>query len=136
MKKWTTPITEVQDFVANEYVAACWGVECANADLWDQGIISMGQHHNPEACGDITNQSIQQLDDGSFRIVELKGNRGLTGTIYSDSSYTNGSATISESQVEALAGKTIYWTTTYWGVTYKHKGTVHLSDEGRTSKHS
>lgn len=41
MKKWIRPLTEVQDFVANEYVAACgesgttYKFDCnANGDLW------------------------------------------------------------------------------------------------------
>ena len=28
MKSWVKPVTEVQKFEANEYVAACWGVGC------------------------------------------------------------------------------------------------------------
>ena len=42
MKSWVKPVTEVQKFEANEYVAACWGVGCdvSWSNDYEKGMVS------------------------------------------------------------------------------------------------
>ncbi len=55
MKSWVKPVTEVQKFEANEYVAACWGVGCDvswsnDYEKW-QGDYDNGVTHSSAHCG-------------------------------------------------------------------------------------
>lgn len=138
MKTWIKPITEVQDFVANEYVAACWGIECQVPQMSSNGNFGVG-YHREETCGQKSHQSIRDKADGTFEIAEVNHdmtNRDLIATIYPDGWNGKGYSSISLDQVESLNGKTIYWSTTLSGlVTYRHQGTVEFV-EGKSTNHS
>lgn len=135
MKTWMKPITEVQDFVANEYVAACWGVECVVPQMDINGDWGVGTHRE-ETCGQKDNQSIREVSEGVFQIAEVNHdmtNRDLVATIYPNGFNNEGVSTITLDQVKSLNGKTIYWSTRFWGTTYRHEGIVQFDDASRTN---
>lgn len=136
MKTWMKPITEVQDFVANEYVAACWGVECVVPQMDINGDQGVGIHREA-TCGQKDNQSIREVSEGVFQIAEVNHdmtNRDLVATIYPNGFNNEGVSTITLDQVKSLNGKTIYWTTKLTGlVTYRHQGVVQFDDASRTN---
>lgn len=122
--KWITPRTEIETFVPDEYVAACWGVGCniTAANAYEERI------HNPEEhrigyCERSNNQVIiDQNEDGTADYMEERGTDGL-GTlrciIYQDASYS----TLRDIST-VKPGNLIFWTTTAGGRTWHHQGTV------------
>ena len=114
MRRWVKPRTEVQKFEANEYVAACWGVQCdvdwANKYEIREGDYDRGVTHDMAHCGNAANQVIYDYDDnGTADAMIEEGTNGLGNlrcTIYEDSNY---SQQIDVSLVKS--GDTIYWTT-------------------------
>ena len=131
-KTWEHPAILVQQFEANEYVAACWGVGCSvnDANSIEQ---SMGNYnsnslyHDADHCGLSGNQVIyDDNNDGvADRMVEV-GTDGLG--ILPCTIYTNNSYTTQKSIDSVKAGDTIYWTTSAgsgWNKkTWHHVGTV------------
>ena len=66
-KRWETPKAMVDEFEANEYVAACWGVECdikwSNSyEMWE-GDYRNGVTHTSDHCGNSSNQVIFDDND-------------------------------------------------------------------------
>ena len=127
-KTWAFPLVCVQQFEANEYVAACWGVGCNTAEanrieknlgIYQPGVLD----HSSDHCGLSGNQVIyDDNNDGTAdRMVEVgtDGLGTLNCTIYTDSSY---STPMSVSSVST--GQTIYWTTSAGNKTWHHVGTV------------
>ena len=127
-KTWAFPLVCVQQFEANEYVAACWGVGCSvdeanrierNLGIYQPGVLD----HSSDHCGLSGNQVIyDDNNDGTAdRMVEVgtDGLGTLNCTIYTDSSY---STPMSVSSVST--GQTIYWTTSAGNKTWHHVGTV------------
>lgn len=127
-KTWAFPLVCVQQFEANEYVAACWGVGCNTAEanrieknlgIYQPGVLD----HSSDHCGLSGNQVIyDDNNDGTAdRMVEVgtDGLGTLNCTIYTDSSY---STPMDVSSVSA--GQTIYWTTSAGNKTWHHVGTV------------
>ena len=127
-KTWAFPLVCVQQFEANEYVAACWGVGCSvdeanrserNLGNYQPGVLD----HSSDHCGLSGNQVIyDDNNDGTAdRMVEVgtDGLGTLNCTIYTDSSY---SVPMDVSSVRT--GQTIYWTTSAGNKTWHHVGTV------------
>ena len=127
-KTWAFPLVCVQQFEANEYVAACWGVGCSvdeanrierNLGIYQPGVLD----HSSDHCGLSGNQVIyDDNNDGTAdRMVEVgtDGLGTLNCTIYTDSSY---STPMDVSSVST--GQTIYWTTSAGNKTWHHVGTV------------
>lgn len=126
--KWITPRTEIETFVPDEYVAACWGVSCNWSDsnqyeilhgYWDDGNVS----HAAEHCGRSSNQVIMdENEDGTADYMEERGTDGL-GTlrciICQDASYST-PRDISTVKVNDY----IYWKTKSGSRTWHHQGTV------------
>ena len=96
-KTWAFPLVCVQQFEANEYVAACWGVGCSvdeanrierNLGIYQPGVLD----HSSDHCGLSGNQVIyDDNNDGTAdRMVEVgtDGLGTLNCTIYTDSSYS------------------------------------------------
>lgn len=126
--KWITPRTEIETFIPNEYIAACWGVKCditaANAyeqqiDNWMGGQIS----HTPDHCGTNSNQVItDENEDGIADKMTEVGTDGLGNLnclIYWDNEYKR-PRDISTVNI----GNQIFWTTTAGGKVWHHQGTV------------
>ena len=129
MRSWVKPRTEVQKFEANEYVAACWGVQCDvnwsndyekqhGGDYWK------GVTHDEAHCGNSANQVLKDHNNDKIpdEMIETKtdGLGDLVCTIYTNDSYN----TIRDVSTVNI-GETIYWTTTAEdGRIWNHKGTV------------
>ena len=138
-KKWETPRTVVQGFEPNEYVAACWGVQCdvnwANCyekthgkDHWN------GVTHATDHCGNSSNQVIfdDNGDGVGDRMIETgtDGLGDLTCNIFWDENFRDPRAVSSVN-----IGDTIYWTTTASdGRTWNHKGTVFATATGHPNR--
>ena len=137
-KTWEVPVIFVQQFEANEYVAACWGVGCNTAEanriernlgIYQPGVLD----HSSDHCGLSGNQVIyDDNNDGTAdRMVEVgtDGLGTLNCTIYTDSSY---STPMDVSSVSA--GQTIYWTTSAGNKTWHHVGTVFNTVPGHPNR--
>ena len=138
MKRWKTPKTVVQEFEANEYVAACWGVGCDvswsnNYEKW-QGDYWNGVTHDAAHCGNSSNQVIfDDNDDGiADRMIETgtDGLGDLACKIYTNARYD----TIRDVS-SVKVGDTIYWTTTASdGRRWNHMGTVFATADGHPNR--
>lgn len=125
MKRWEKPITVVQEFEANEYVAACWYIACDYGEVGMNDPIS-GLYHNAyddgTGCGYADNQVIREVRDGVFSLREEDG----FGEDYDLRMTRNANwHGLSETLTNVQVGETIYWTTTASdGRIWYHKGTV------------
>lgn len=143
-KTWEVPVILVQQFEANEYVAACWGVGCNTAEANNyeqthyyknnQTWYQFGCSHDDAHCGNSSNQVIFDYDnDGIGDAMIETGTSGLgdlTCTIYTDGSY---SVTRPVSGVEI--GEVIYWTTSASdGRVWHHSGTVTATAVGHPNR--
>lgn len=125
-KQWTLPRILVQEFEANEYVAACWGVGC-NTDMANDYEHSIGKYdpvhlnHNPANCGLINNQFLQDFNgDGVIDQMTETGTAGLGDlecTIYTDDTYTT-----TKDISDVHPGDYIYWTTSAGKRVWHHQG--------------
>lgn len=134
-KGWVTPKAMVEEFEANEYVAACWGVACdvewANRFEWGQGDYNHGVTHDSDHCGNPRNQVIYDYNsDGIADAMIEEGTDGLGDLrceIFGDPSY---SSPLNISDVKS--GMRIYWTTSSSdGRTWNHRGEVFNEYPGR-----
>ncbi|HJA19405.1 MAG TPA: hypothetical protein H9959_05860 [Candidatus Mediterraneibacter ornithocaccae] len=149
-KRWGTPRAVVEEFEANEYVAACYSVVCnVNAanevekkwilqrPWWQGGNISnyeAGQTHSATACGALGSYYvIDNNEDGKFdSMIEISSDLGrLPCTIYTGADY---STTASWSGI--TSGQTIYWTTSTsdGSRTWHHQGMVGTSDPNHPNR--
>ena len=98
MREYVTPRMTGETFAANEYIAACWGVQCdvnwANKyERW-QGDDGNGVTHDAAHCGNSSNQVI--FDDNGDKIGDRMIETGtdglgdLTCTIFTGPWYNHG----------------------------------------------
>lgn len=148
-ERWRTPSIQVEEFEANEYVAACYSVVCdvnAANDVEKEWIIGRnpwwpweeisnyedGQTHSASACGALGNYYvIDNNGDGRFDgMIENSSDLGrLTCTIYTDASYRT-----QASWSGISSGQTIYWTTNRGSRTWHHQGVVGLADSSHPNR--
>ena len=142
-RRWETPKVMVEEFEANEYVAACYSVVC-NVDAanevekkciieerpwWAGGNLSnydAGQTHSATACGAPGNYYVVDNNgDNKFdSMVEISSDLGrLNCAIYTGADYGTAANWSSIS-----SGQTIYWTTTSGDRTWHHQGVVGTVD--------
>ena len=142
-KEYVTPVIVGEEFSANEYVAACWGVGCdvttankyekthyaPNGKTWWQMECSHAEAH----CGNSGNQVIfdDNNDEIADRMVEVgtDGLGDLACTIY-----TNGDYTSTRSIDSVKVGDTIYWTTASGNKVWHHVGTVFNTVPGHPNR--
>lgn len=146
---WETPRINVEQFVPEESVAVCWGVECdveaSNDWEWshkpeedhpDSGFYdptytwgtintwnSSGQPHSETHCGDYVNQVIKVDSEGYLREIQEVGTDGLgklTGTVYTDDTFK----TVASSSQQYSLHDSIYWTTSSGFKVWHHIGTI------------
>ena len=135
-KMWREPSVEVQEFVPNEYVAACFELQCHRGsegnsyDLshWgyrdEYGGVSHSPMGTPATCGDASANRVITSDGGSYESVgEYNGQQGwingrITDWVDSDKS---GSVT---------TGDIIFWYTVSSDRNrrWNHWGTVGMED--------
>lgn len=141
--RWEEPRIEVQQFMPNEYVAACWGVSCsvdAANDVEKRWVLNCwesnyekGQTHDAAHCGMQTNQWVID-DDGNGtvdRMIETgtDGLGDLTCTLYTGPDY-KGVTSFSG----VTTGSYIYWTTTSGNRTWHHQGRVVGTDSSHPNR--
>ena len=132
-RTYEAPMACSEEFMPNEYVAACWGVACsvnvANdverkwmLNHWESNYEN-GQTHQSGHCGTQTNQwVIDDNNDGTVdRMIETgtDGLGNLPCTLYTNSRYTT-----ETSFSGVTTGSYIYWTTTSGNRTWHHQGSV------------
>lgn len=121
---WVQPEAVVQGFVANEYVAACWGVSCDFV-----GTDAVGGLHRSQFCGQPDHYAISLDDNGvptSMTETQTDTLGDLPCTLYTDESYTT-----TRDVASVQNGDYIYWTTQHGASKWLHKGAV-----SGTSNHS
>ena len=133
MKTYVKPMMESEVFMANEYVAACWGVACsvnlANSveknwmlKPWESNYEN-GQTHDSAHCGMMTNQWV--IDDNNDGIVDRMVETGTDGlgdlacNLFTDDTYRR-EANFSGVKI----GSYIYWITSSGKRTWHHQGKV------------
>jgi hypothetical protein len=128
MKNWNKPMATVTPFVANEYVAACWGVACDRPeadpidghsgwgyDEYHRGADWKDYFHEDKNCGSADNQQIQFNEQHiAVRMDEIrtKGLGDLPCTI------------VGKNIGDVKPGDYITWTTTSGNRTWTHHGIV------------
>lgn len=141
---WVTPRVNIQNFEANEYVAACWGVGCSvdeanvyenkNKPTWSgKTWYELGCSHAADHCGNSGNQVIyDDNNDGTAdRMVEVgtDGLGTLSCTIYDDGTYSS-----ARNISSVKAGDKIYWTTAAGDKVWHHVGTVYNTVPGHPNR--
>lgn len=148
MKKvWSAPKAVAEQFVPNEYVAACWGIACAVAPGHDGFGKDTNDGHQvgTGVCGNIESQYVQNLGNDQYQLSENNRDYGMMQcTIYPegfdyDTHTVNGSGqttiTITNKDIQDNNGVfTLYWTTTWKDNIWYHYGTVNLT--GHSVQHS
>ncbi|MCR5453334.1 MAG: hypothetical protein K6F00_11980 [Lachnospiraceae bacterium] len=136
MKKWIQPMAEVEKFVANEYVAACWNVKCTIPEEAKKDTVSdqfnPGDTHRAAFCGDSSHYQIK-LDDNGVPVEMIETQTDGIGdrpcTLYTDGNYTTVMPISQLTNTKSL----IYWRTSLSSSsrTWSHHGYI----DG-TSNHS
>ena len=74
-KMWREPSVEIQEFVPNEYVAACFKLACGRGS---DPSLPYGSHwKTPDTCGDASANRVITDDGGVFQSVgEFNGEQG------------------------------------------------------------
>lgn len=134
---WVTPRALVEEFEANEYVAACWGVGCnytkANEYETSKGLISQVNHQS-DHCGVNSNQVIMDYNDDNKADAMIEtgtdGLGDLVCTIYTNSDYN-----VTKDVSTVRVGDYIYWTTSASdGRVWHHQGTVYATADGHPNR--
>lgn len=139
-KGWVTPKAMVEEFEANEYVAACWEIACTvgaqngenypNPDPmpWNTG---QTHSHNSDGkgCGWAHSQYIREVGNNEFTVTEY-GDNILDCELTRNNDWLYMSDTISN----VKPGETIYWTTSFGDRTWYHYGTVGAKDQDHPNR--
>lgn len=138
-KRWVEPRVQVEEFMPNEYVAVCWGVQCSigRANKYEASISNSAQDHRSEYCGTTGHQWLtDENNDGTpERMSEINtdGLGTLACTIYIDGSYRT-PRDISTVEVDDY----IYWTTSAGSGrdkrTWHHQGQVTATTPGHPNR--
>ena len=125
---WTKPMAVAEQFMPNEYIAACWRLGC-EVRGFEGGFLS-SPYHDPNDCGNQTHQYIVQVPgtENVYKLTEYKDGRHLSTVIYPNDNYTNGQGTNTITLDGSVVGKKVYWTTLYNFITYHHEGTIGYQD--------
>ncbi|MCI5648531.1 MAG: hypothetical protein MR332_03720 [Fusicatenibacter sp.] len=145
-RNWERPSVMVQEFEANEYVAACWTIACDYGELGGDGDypdpvqpnntdITHAKKNAGTGCGWAVNQYIYEDSDGNFRITETHtdGLGDLTCRL-SLTGYDNLSSSISLTETQINNGVEIFWTTTSEIRTWSHYGTIEAKFPGHPNR--
>lgn len=151
-KRWVEPRVQVEEFMPNEYVAVCWGVQCSidPANAYEETVPAycdgqgkhrphqsnnyhVGQTHRTEYCGTLGHQWLVDSDGNNvpenMYEISTDGLGNLACTLYTDGSYSN---VLDISAVRA--GDYIYWTTSSGNRTWHHQGRVTGTTPGHPNR--
>lgn len=153
---WETPRIAVEEFAANEYVAACWGVGCDvdasnkwekenDSNVWNNRagryytwyelntLGTSGDAHGTDHCGNSGNQVIFDYDNNgtadAMKEVGTDGLGDLDCTIWTDNTF---STTMDVGDVSI--GDVIYWTTSAGNKIWHHIGKVFATVLGHPNR--
>lgn len=137
-REWKKPLSTVECFEANEYVAACWGIYCdgghgvtnpehsydEQAGYWGGNYETSDGDHTG-SCTDITCNRVLVDADGSISFSENSSDQGWINGYWYGYDDNDQSGSISD-------GDTGYWTTyAADGRTWNHAGRVTAIDSTR-----
>lgn len=139
-KEWVTPRVMVEEFEANEYVAACWQIACAvgakggvdypNPDPmpWNEG---QTHSHNSDdtGCGWSHSQYIREVGNDIFTVTEYGANI-LDCDLTRNADWSDLSNTIAN----VKPGEKIYWTTSLGNRTWHHWGVVSVAEQDHPNR--
>lgn len=133
-KMWSEPRIAVQEFVPNEYVAACFKLACGRGSdpslpygsHWqtgERGNVSHSTIGTPHTCGDASANRVITDDGGFFQSVgEFNGEQGWLNGGFDYILQKDGNNTVD-------AGDVIFWhTTASDGRKWNHWGVVQQQD--------
>lgn len=134
-KKWEEPSVMIQEFVPNEYVAACFKLACGrgsdpslpHGSHWrtgERGNVSHSTIGTPQTCGDASANRVITDDGGVFQSVgEFNGEQGWLNGGLDEVLQMDGNNTIDP-------GDVIFWHTTNRrdGRKWNHWGVVQQQD--------
>ena len=133
-KMWSEPRIAVQEFVPNEYVAACFKLACGRGSdpslpygsHWqtgEWGNVSHSTIGTPHTCGDASANRVITDDGGFFQSVgEFNGEQGWLNGGFDYILQKDGNNTVD-------AGDVIFWhTTASDGRKWTHWGVVQQQD--------
>lgn len=143
-KMWEEPSIQVQEFMANEYVAACWAIACTygiqggetginNPKVrWEKADATHTMRSDGTGCGHEDNQFITENANGSFSVMEIntQGLGNLNTRLTKNSNYSGLNSSIGDVD----PGDTIYWTTSSGNRTWYHMGKVSTADYGHPNR--
>ncbi len=144
---YETPVACAEEFLPNEYVAACWAIACdygiqggepginnTNLPKWlhERSDATHTLRNDGTGCGHEDNQFITENASGSFSVMEIntQGLGNLNTSLTTSSNYRGLSSSISNVE----PGDIIYWTTSAGDRTWYHKGTVSTADYGHPNR--
>ena len=136
MKEYVKPMMDSGVFMANEYIAVCWGVAC-NTSLANEYEKSIWNHvaiHRSKHCGNVNNQYLidNNNDNVADAMYEINRSYGtLNCKFNTDSTYQH---EINISDINLSSGQSIYWTTEGYLITYHHQGSIQNYDENHSNR--
>lgn len=113
-KKWKRLEFKIQQFLANEYIAAYQDVSCNidTANSFEKQHGSLASNYSASQCGDVIHRYLVDFDGDNRvnKVIEIGTYFGdLDCTLYSDYRFDN---KIDISDLNLQNGAPIYWTTT------------------------
>ena len=123
----TKPMAVAEQFMPNEYIAACWRLGC-DVRGFEDGLLS--PYHDRNDCGNETHQYIVLVPgtENVYKITEYKDGQHLSTVIYPNGNYVSGQGTNTIVLDGSVVGRTVYWTTRYNFITYHHEGDIGYQD--------
>lgn len=145
-KVWFQPQAVAEQFVANEYVAACWTIKC-DVDGRDGFNRDVGGHQDGYGkCGHEGSHFVRDCGNNTYEMKEnsISFGRLLPCTVYPGGfNYETHTVTGTGSELFTITpedieknptGVKLYWTTEVMGAKYYHNGIVNLKND--SVKHS
>ena len=153
---WNTPAAVAEQFMADEYVNACWKIRCevpwadgdSGSDRDGYGHDLGGHQTSSGTCGYADSHYITQYDNHRYKIVENSRFYGLLeAEFYNGVFEYNGqkeseltgtwssTLTLTDAHLDEENPTAVYWRTTSGGNRYYHYGYVDL-DIANRSQHS
>lgn len=141
-KQYNKPMLISEEFVPNEYVAACFKLACEHAE--NESNSGGGCTHrnlgNWGGCKNANSQSISVNDGGYVSVVEVGNEYTDQETLPCVITHLNGESKSMIKAEEIKTGDVISWYTqgTYRGDPFlcNHYATVNLTDKNKTANHS
>ncbi len=125
-KLWSQPCAVAQEFTANEYVAACWTVQCVlPVENWYETTSSGVKHgHDPEPTYTYYGKNKRENNYHSSDACGSLASQVLRDGVLYEISSIHGALECTITSGDPSVGGTIYWTNAADGKEWHHQGTV------------